>query len=54
MSTEAAASSAERDLERYREATQALDATQGEIEELEHTEAFEVFQKQLGSCAGGC
>ena len=35
-------------LERYREASQALEATQDEIERLEHTEAFEVFQKQLG------
>src|SRR5208282_4216654 len=49
MSTEASASSAGHDdLERYREAAQALEATQGEIEELERTEAFEVFQKQLG------
>ncbi|MBV9289495.1 MAG: FAD-dependent oxidoreductase, partial [Hyphomicrobiales bacterium] len=36
------------DLERYRRASQALVATQDEIEELEHTEAFGVFKKQLG------
>ncbi len=54
MSTESAslAGGAERagadDLERYRSASRALEATQGEVEELEHTEAFEVFQKQLG------
>ena len=39
---------AERDLDRYRQAAGALEATQTEIEELEHTEAFDVFQKQLG------
>ena len=38
---------AERDLARYRQAASALEATQNEIEELEHTEAFDVFQKQL-------
>ena len=37
-----------RDLDRYRQAASALEATQTEIEELEHTEAFGVFQKQLG------
>ncbi len=36
------------DLERYRQASRALEVTQNEIEELEHSEAFEVFQKQLG------
>jgi glutamate synthase (NADPH) small chain len=36
------------DLERLRSATNALDSTEKELEELEHTEAFEVFQKQLG------
>ena len=36
------------DLERYREAAATLETTQSEIQELEHTEAFEVFQKQLG------
>ena len=36
------------DLERYREAARTLETTRSEIEELEHTEAFEVFQKQLG------
>ena len=39
---------AERDLDRYRQAAGTLEATQTEIEELEHTEAFDVFQKQLG------
>ena len=54
MSTESASlmgapsSAGADDLERYREASRALETTQGEIEELEHTEAFEVFQKQLG------
>ncbi len=43
-----ASSAGHDDLERYRQAAQALETTQGEIEELEHTEAFEVFQKQLG------
>ena len=37
-----------RDLDRYRQAASALEATQNEIEELEQTEAFDVFQKQLG------
>jgi glutamate synthase (NADPH/NADH) small chain len=36
------------DLERYRQASGALASTQREIDQLEHTEAFEVFQKQLG------
>jgi glutamate synthase (NADPH/NADH) small chain len=36
------------DLERYRQASRALEMTQSEVEELEHSEAFEVFQKQLG------
>ena len=35
------------DLERYRQAAHALESTQSEIEELEHTEAFDVFKKQL-------
>src|SRR5664279_2916033 len=35
------------DLDRYVQANRALDATQDEIERLEHTEAFGVFQKQL-------
>ena len=35
------------DLERYRQVANALEATQSEVEELEHSEAFEVFQKQL-------
>jgi len=36
------------DLERYRQASRALETTQSEIEELERSEAFDVFQKQLG------
>jgi glutamate synthase (NADPH) small chain len=36
------------DLERLRSVTNALESTEKELEELEHTEAFEVFQKQLG------
>src|SRR5271157_1716435 len=36
------------DLERYTQAAHALETTRGEIEELERTEAFDVFQKQLG------
>jgi glutamate synthase (NADPH/NADH) small chain len=36
------------DLERYRQASRALEMTQSEIEELERSEAFDVFQKQLG------
>ena len=36
------------DLERYREASLALETTQSEVEQLEHSEAYEVFQKQLG------
>jgi glutamate synthase (NADPH/NADH) small chain len=35
-------------LERYRQVSRVLETTQSEIEELEHSEAFEVFQKQLG------
>src|SRR5574337_58203 len=35
------------DRERYRQAAHALDSTQSEIEELERTEAFDVFKKQL-------
>jgi len=47
--TAGAAVSAGRDeLERYAHAAYALEATQDEIDELEHTEAFNVFQKQLG------
>ena len=55
MSTELAAPSAASaaphvrlDLERYRQVSHALESTQTEVEKLEHTEAFEVFQKQLG------
>ncbi|MBI2713301.1 MAG: sulfide/dihydroorotate dehydrogenase-like FAD/NAD-binding protein [Rhizobiales bacterium] len=36
------------DLDRYRQASRSLEVTQNEIAELEHSEAFEVFQKQLG------
>jgi len=35
------------DLKRLRAASTALESTEKELEELEHTEAFEVFQKQL-------
>lgn len=49
MPNDAAAAGIKRDeLERYRQASRALEVTQNEIEELEHSEAFEVFQKQLG------
>ena len=55
MSTELASPSAavpaahvRLDLERYRQVSHALESTQTEVEKLEHTEAFEVFQKQLG------
>jgi glutamate synthase (NADPH/NADH) small chain len=54
MSTEAStpprarAGADPKDLERYRQASNALEATQNEVEQLEHSEAFEVFQKQLG------
>ncbi|HME86508.1 MAG TPA: NAD(P)-binding protein, partial [Roseiarcus sp.] len=54
MSTEsaglagAAAGAGADDLERYRSASLTLETTQSEIEELEQTRAFEVFQKQLG------
>ena len=33
-----------KDLERYRQASGALEQTRQEIEELEHSAAFEVFQ----------
>jgi len=36
------------DIESYARASLALEATQDEVERLEHTEAFDVFQKQLG------
>jgi len=50
MRTEGAGASGAKmdDLDRYRSASWALETTQSEIEELEQTEAFEVFQKQLG------
>ncbi len=35
------------DLQRYRQVSASLEATQDEVEHLEHTEAFEVFEKQL-------
>src|SRR5271166_6330354 len=44
----AAAGAGADDLERYRSASLTLETTQSEIEELEQTRAFEVFQKQLG------
>ncbi len=54
MSTEAptparvTAGASPKDLERYRQVSGALETTQNEVEQLEHSEAFEVFQKQLG------
>ncbi len=48
MPNDAAAGAKREDLERYRQASRALEVTQNEIEELEHSAAFEVFQKQLG------
>ena len=52
MSTDASAAAtagAKSDnLDRYRQLNNALETTQSEIEELEHSAAFEVFQKQLG------
>jgi glutamate synthase (NADPH/NADH) small chain len=50
MSTDAtptAAAGIGNDLERFRRVTSVLEATQGELEELESSEAFQVFQKQL-------
>jgi glutamate synthase (NADPH/NADH) small chain len=35
------------DLDRYRRVSSVLETTQNELEELEHSEAFKVFQKQL-------
>ena len=48
MPNDAAAGIKRDDLDRYRQASRALETTQSEIEELEHSAAFEVFQKQLG------
>ncbi|HEY0283618.1 MAG TPA: hypothetical protein VGC27_13480, partial [Rhizomicrobium sp.] len=50
MSSEAStiAGAGPKELERYRQVATALETTRSEIEELEHSEAFEVFQKQLG------
>ena len=48
MSAEVASAARAEDLERYAEAAQALEATQTEVERLEHTDAFEVFKKQMG------
>ena len=48
MSAEHRNGGADRDLDRYRQAESALEATHEAIEELERTEAFDVFQKQLG------
>ena len=36
-----------KDLEHFRRVTSVLETTQGELEELESSEAFQVFQKQL-------
>ena len=52
MSTDASAAAAavakSDDLDRYRKLSNALETTRSEIEALEHSAAFEVFQKQLG------
>jgi glutamate synthase (NADPH/NADH) small chain len=45
--TPTAAAGIGNDLERFRRVTSVLEATQGELEELESSEAFQVFQKQL-------
>ncbi len=47
MSSEAKDSVRE-DLERYRQVSTVLETTEKEIEELEHSEAFHVFEKQIG------
>lgn len=47
MSSEAIKDTVEEDLARYRQVANALETTENEIEELEGTEAFQVFQKQL-------
>jgi glutamate synthase (NADPH/NADH) small chain len=46
--TSSAAVAERDDLQRYSAASRALELTQNEIEDLEQSEAFEVFQKQLG------
>ena len=47
MSSEAK-NSVREDLERYRQVSTVLETTEKEIEELEHSEAFHVFEKQIG------
>ena len=47
MGSEATKSTVGDDLARYREVANVLETTENEIEELEGTEAFQVFQKQL-------
>jgi len=47
MSSEAIKDPVGEDLARYRKAANALETTEHEIEELEGTEAFQVFQKQV-------
>ena len=48
MGSEATKTTVGEDLARYREVANVLETTEHEIEELEGTEAFQVFQKQLG------
>jgi glutamate synthase (NADPH/NADH) small chain len=47
MSSEAIKDNVGEDLARYRSVANALETTEAQIEELEGTEAFQVFQKQL-------
>jgi glutamate synthase (NADPH/NADH) small chain len=47
MSSEATKNNVGEDLARYRQVANALETTEAQIEELEGTEAFQVFQKQL-------
>jgi len=47
MSSEAIKDTVGEDLVRYRQVAKALETTEQEIEELEGTEAFQVFQKQV-------
>jgi glutamate synthase (NADPH) small chain len=47
MSSEATKNNVGEDLVRYRQVANALETTEAQIEELEGTEAFQVFQKQL-------
>src|SRR5512133_2398593 len=47
MSSEAIKDTVGEDLDRYRKVAIALETTEQQIEELEGTEAFQVFQKQI-------